>query len=456
MDPAYFTQAPPAIAGFSLEKRFAWASAARLLLLTILLGIISFVNAGETFTATGYTAQVALVTLGVAFGLSAVYVWFLRQGRHLLFLVNVQLVLDQMIWTVVVYLSGGATSGATSFYGLSCLFGAVLAGFRGAALAAAAAAVSYIALVSSLANGWLHAPPDQPASAYINSTEELIYSGVVNLLVLAVVALLAGNLTERLRATGGRLVRVEARLDQAEREAELGRLAAALAHEIRNPLGAISGSIRLLKTTPSLGQEDRLLCDIVDREAERLNNLVSDMLNLAKRRVPELSVVNIAAIAAEVTSLARNSGRSVSDVRVSYEGPELLSVMADGEMVRQMLWNLVRNAVQASPSGGHVQVTGERMERHAAITVADSGEGLTDKAKTQIFDAFFTTRSQGTGIGLAVVKRIVDDHQFSISVRDTDGGGATFRVELGTLVSEPVGTPQAQAKERWTLFPRAR
>src|SRR5690606_5030108 len=131
-------------------------------------------------------------------------------------------------------------------------FGAVLAGFRGAALAASSAAGFYVSLVVLLATGVLSPPPDQPSGAYHASSDDIVYGVVVNLLMLAVVALLAGNLTERLRATGGQLIRAEERADQAEREAELGRLAAGLAHEIRNPLGSISGSIRMLAHNPLL------------------------------------------------------------------------------------------------------------------------------------------------------------------------------------------------------------
>ncbi len=437
----------------SLTKRFAWTTAARLLLLTILLGVIAFINSGDRLNINSHTTQVAATTLACAFGLSAVYAWFLKIGKYLRTLVIVQLVLDQLIWSVVVYLSGGATSGATSFYGLSCLFGAILAGFRGAAIAASAAAVCYITLVTSLAHGWLRVPPDQPAAAYLVSMDEIIYAGVVNVLVLVVVALLAGNLTERLRITGGQLLRVEEQLDLAEREAELGRLAAALAHEIRNPLGSISGSIRLLKGAHDLSVEDRQLCDIVDREAQRLNDLVTDMLNLAKRRKPELEVIDLARTAREVVNLAQASGRSAGDVSVEFEGDESVRVLADPGMARQMLWNLVRNAVQASRSGGQVQVRVERVGDEALASVSDTGVGLDDEAKEKIFDAFYTTRSKGTGIGLAVVKRISDDHGWQIDVSDTEGGGATFTLRLGPSEEQPEGSVPKRSVQPWTLFP---
>jgi signal transduction histidine kinase len=189
-----------------------------------------------------------LTSFGLSFALTGVYAALLRRGQHIERLAEAQLVLDQITWTVIAYLTGGAASGATSFYGLSCLVGASLMGLRGATLAALSGAVAYGALVFSLQRGFLSSPPDQPPSIYHLSSDELTFYLLVNLLVLIVVALLAGTLADRLRWTGGALARATERADQAERMAGLGRLAAGLAHEIRNPLGSIAGSIQLLRT----------------------------------------------------------------------------------------------------------------------------------------------------------------------------------------------------------------
>lgn len=446
----------PATRTFGLNRRFAWATAARLILLSVLLFVILSVNVRGRLTLESFTVQVATLTLLVAFSLSGIYAWFLRQGRHLRLLVTIQLVLDQAIWTVVVYLSGGATSGATSLYGVSCILGAILSGFKGASLAAVAAAGYYLLLVFGMQSGWVRPPPDQPSVVYLLATDEAIYGVVVNVLVLIVVALLAGNLTERLRATGGQLARAEERADRAEREAELGRLAAALAHEIRNPLGSISGSIRMLRSNPGLDPDDQQLCDIVDREASRLNDLVSDMLDLARTRKPERQVVDVSQIAREVVDLASHSGRGFQDVPIVFFGPSELKVSADSAMLRQLLWNLVRNAVQASTAGSVVRVsTRVNEEEEAEVEVVDHGQGLDPIAKEKMFDAFYTTRSKGTGIGLAVVRRIVDDHGWTIAVHDTEGGGATFVVGLGAAESGPIGSRHPKKPERWTLSPGA-
>lgn len=426
---------PDELAGAPLPRRLAWVTAARLCFLVVLLALLGTFYFRQEPRLESFSIQVALVTLAVSFALAGLYAALLRSGRYLERVGELQLVLDQLTWTVLVYLSGGASSGATSFYGLSCLVGAIITGLRGATIAAAAAGVCYAALVGLLQSGLLPPPPDQPLRLYRLTQDDLLYYGLVNLLVLVVVALLAGYLAERLRLTGGRLIQAEERAEQAERMAMLGKLAAGLAHEIRNPLGSIAGSIQLLKTGATLSDEDRQLCEIVQREAARLNDLVSDMMDLARPRKPELATVDAAAIAREVVELAGRSGRAVSDVSVEYSGAERALVRADGAQLRQLVWNLVRNAVQASNAGDSVQVS-VATGPDVVLEVADQGIGIDDEAKQRLFDAFFTTRSQGTGVGLAVVKRIADEHGFDVEVESAEGRGATFRVVLGAPAAE--------------------
>ena len=285
-------------------------------------------------------------------------------------------------------------------------------------------------------------PPDQPASIYVLSSDELSFYLTVNLLVLVVVALLAGTLADRLRWTGGELELATKRADQAERMAALGRLAAGLAHEIRNPLGSIAGFDPALAPGGSLSEEDRRLCDIIQREASRLNDLVTDMVDLSNPRKPLLLPIDVAALAREVVELAASSGRAVSDVDVVYEGLRSVVIKADGAQLRQLVWNLVRNAVQASNAGEAVCVCSfcRATQVSVELSVADRGIGIDEAGKERLFDAFFTTRSQGTGVGLAVVKRIADEHGFSIRVESSEGRGATFRVALGRAVERPEHT----------------
>ena len=239
-----------------LTGRLAWVTALRLGFLTLLLGATaSFYLGGEL--SRPFSVRVVLTLIGAAYGLAAIYAAILRSGKNLVRLAEVQVVLDQVTWTGIVWVSGGATSGATSFYALSCLVGAILIGRRGAIIGAVAGIYLYGLLCAGFHWGWISPPRDQPPSLYALHAEALIYPLLQTSLGVLVVALLAGYLAERLRITDGALAKATVRADEAERLAELGRIAAWLAHEIRNPLGSISGSIEMLREAPALSSEDK-------------------------------------------------------------------------------------------------------------------------------------------------------------------------------------------------------
>jgi two-component system, NtrC family, sensor histidine kinase HydH len=423
---------PEIVGSAALPRRLAWLTGARLLFMSVALALVGSLYLGGRYEARYYSLKAGLVTFGCGFVLTAGYATVLRRGWQVELLADAQLVLDQVTWTAVVYLTGGAASGATSFYGLSCLVGAALTGLRGASVAAVSGGICYGALVTALARRWVLPPPDQPPGLYLPSSEELSFYVTVNLLVLVVVMLLAGTLADRLRWTGGELIAATERAQQAERMAALGRLAAGLAHEIRNPLGSIAGSVQLLRSGKGLDAEDRQLCDIIQREANRLNDLVTDMVDLSKPRKPNLALVDVTTVGREVVALAGKSGRAVSDVDVTFEGERKpVWVHADSAQLRQLVWNLVRNAVQASEAGEVVTVSVANGPEGVELSVVDRGVGIEEGQMALLFDAFFTTRSQGSGVGLAVVKRIADEHGFVIHVKSEAGRGAAFRVLMG-------------------------
>jgi len=437
------TPKPPAQPGGagpegSLERRLLWLTALRLVVLTIFLIFTTTVYL-RSFSLSSFSTVFSLGTAGAAYFFAAVYASLLRLRRALGAVARVQLVTDQLTWTAMIYISGGATSGATSLYGLTCLSGAILLGGEGGLVAALSGAAWYVVLCGAFALRLVAVPPDQPPDAYVTRWADMGYPLFVNLLALCVVTLLASYLAERLRITGGHLEEATLRAEQAERLAALGRLAAGLAHEIRNPLGSIAGSIELLRTGGTLSGEDQKLCEIVERETARLNDLVGDMLDLSRPRAPARTRLDLALMARDLITLAAKSGRG-GDVCVRYDGAREAPVLADAAQMRQVVWNLMRNAVQASVPGDEITVRvsdgpgGERV-----LEVSDHGPGIPAEARRRLFDAFFTTRAHGMGIGLAVVKRIVDDHGFAVDVDSTDGKGTTFRVRIprGSVLAAP-------------------
>lgn len=428
---------PDTSAGATLPRRLLWLNLLRLIVLTTLLTLTGFPHAVTHMGLGTESTRLALSALAVSFAVAGALAVLLRKGRGLEGIAHTQLVFDQLTWTVFVYLTGGVGSAATPFYGLTCLAGAIATGVVGAWIAAGAAFVWYSGLATLAATGKLDGPKDQDPSFFTRSPDDILYHFGVNALGIVVITLLGGYLAERLRLTGGKLAQAEQRARLAERLAVLGGLASGLAHEIRNPLGSIGGSVRLLAANPQLNSEDRQLCEIIQRETARLNDLVSDMLDLSKARAAVLTAVDVGVVVNDVVTLASCSGRAVSDVRVRYSAPSArVIVRADPAQLRQLVWNLVRNAVQASTAGDEVRVSVQGIAgARAKLCVEDDGVGIEPAVIPKLFDPFYTTRSYGSGIGLAVVRRIADEHGFSIEVTSRTDHGATFVVDLGAAIA---------------------
>lgn len=419
----------PAGVDTPLGKRLASLTAFRLVVLTIFLAITELYYFKQLAFG-GFSTKIAIGTVAVAYAFAATYAVLLRRGRGLAVMAYAQLVTDQLIWTSIVFISGGVTSGATALYGLTCLSGAILLYSLGAMTALAAALVSYLGLCAAFATRLLPPPLDQSTSAYVLDLDEMVYPAFSTVMTTVVVTILGIYLAERLRAFGGRLKAATDRAEKAERLAALGQLAAALAHEIRNPLGSIRGSVELLRTGPSLNEEDRHLCEIMEREVKRLDDLITDMLHLARPREPDRAAIDLAQLAQGVVQLAQASGRG-NDVDVVYDGPEALQVLADAAQMRQVVWNLVRNAVQSSPAGAQVSVVVRQDEEgNALLSVRDEGRGIEPAKQQEIFNAFYTTRSHGVGIGLAVVRQVTDSHGFDVTVESAPERGSTFSVRM--------------------------
>ncbi len=226
------------------------------------------------------------------------------------------------------------------------------------------------------------------------------------------------------------LRRLEKQTALQDRLATVGQLAAGIAHEIRNPLASISGSIELLKQAPQASEDDRTLMTIVHREITRLNALIGDLLDYANPRPQRPVELDLGVLVEETLQVARGD-QAFADVELTCEVDQPLTITADPAKLRQVLWNLVRNAADAASAGGkHVKVTARSGAVAATITVADDGPGIPPDQIARIFDPFFTTKSAGTGLGLATSHAVVAEHRGQIDVISTVGEGTKMVVTL--------------------------
>lgn len=243
---------------------------------------------------------------------------------------------------------------------------------------------------------------------------------------------------------------------KAQRWSTVAEVSAGMAHEIRNPLASISGSIEVLRDQMTLTDSQNRLMGIVLRESSRLNKLISDFLDLARPRSPEFSLESINTTINEVILLVGSEDSMSKSVELNFnESTDLIQVEVDKDQFTQMLWNLLRNAIDASSSDGKVTITSEicndpgHLQRvleyqplppFFRLTVEDNGVGMDQDILTRIFDPFITFKRKGVGIGLAIVYRIVENHKGTIRVSSRPGKGTTFMIDFPLRQPEPVKT----------------
>ena len=219
------------------------------------------------------------------------------------------------------------------------------------------------------------------------------------------------------------LKEMENQLKRSDRLAAVGQLAAGMAHEIRNPLASISGSVQLLMEGKKLEQEDRCLMGIVVREAERLNALLTDFLEFARPSTPCLEPVNVTELLDELVSMVAADER-FKDIEIHRDYNFALEWHCDRGQLSQALWNLLVNGAEAMEHGG--RLTCGIDSEMPAVFIEDTGPGIPDAIRDKVFDPFFTTKDSGTGLGLATVYSIVEAHQGRLDLVKAVGGGERF------------------------------
>jgi two-component system sensor histidine kinase PilS (NtrC family) len=217
-----------------------------------------------------------------------------------------------------------------------------------------------------------------------------------------------------------------------DRLAAVGRLAASIAHEIRNPLAAMRGSIQMLRSEMKEDSDHAQLMEIILRESDRLNKIVTDYLNYARPRQASMERVDVCELIRETLKLLRNSPELSDGHTLNEDLPadQTLTVKGDAEQLKQVCWNVARNALQSMPNGGTFAVRANRTDAHRVhINFMDSGCGMSPEQVERLFEPF-TSTTGGTGLGMSIVYQIIRDHSGTINVRSREGKGTTISVEL--------------------------
>jgi len=237
--------------------------------------------------------------------------------------------------------------------------------------------------------------------------------------------------------------RLERGARMQQRLAAVGEMAAGIAHEIRNPLASMSGSIQVLRQELSLSEEQAQLMDIVLRESERLNETIKSFLAYARPQRVALTRLDVRRVVLDTATLLRNSAEVRDDHLVAVDlPPDPVWFEADENHIRQILWNLATNGLRAMASGGRLLMSAktdrESGQDELNITISDQGCGIPAAELDGLFQPFRSSFDKGTGLGLAIVHRIVTDYNGAIQVSSTVGTGTTIRITLPTRSTEPL------------------
>ena len=302
------------------------------------------------------------------------------------------------------------------------------------------------ALGASLAASLLYAPhafthlfAHDPGNPIEKALEIMLYN---------VVAVITGTLADRehkerlgqeetarqLSVTLDEMRAMERQLIRSGRLQSLGQLTMGLAHEIKNPLASLKGSAEILGDEIAPDSPRRRMLEVHMQELDRLEALLERFLSFARPRRPDARELSLCDVIDRTITLVEPQAARLG-IEVGWERCEDdLRARGDPDMLTQVLMNLALNAAQVSPEGGSVKVRCARAEKgrrsYAMFAVDDAGPGVPEENREKVFDPFFTTREGGTGLGLSVAARIVDEHDGFIEVASSDGGGASFRVFL--------------------------
>jgi two-component system sensor histidine kinase PilS (NtrC family) len=216
-----------------------------------------------------------------------------------------------------------------------------------------------------------------------------------------------------------------------DRMATLGRMAAGIAHEIRNPLASIAGSVKLLQSIGEMDDDQAKLIAIVSRESERLNKLATDFLVYSRDQRFEFNAVDVVNLLEETLLLLEHHPLFNSQLRIERKFPRRgVTISGDSDKLRQVFWNICDNALKAMPDGGVLTAQVEETGTRIRVTLSDTGVGFTAVQLEKVFEPFQSGFSEGTGLGLALVYQIIRGHQGSIQVSSQPGKGARFAIEL--------------------------
>ncbi len=412
-------------------QRLKWLMLARVFFTILLLGSTIYVTFSRGSDAFAPPFGVLYLLIIIIFFLSFIYATAFRRVRRKTLFTYFQLVVDTFIVTMIIYLTGGLISFFSFLYLVVIIYASMILFMRGGLAIAASSSIQYAILLWLESKGYLTSPGGYAEAALVYESGRIIFKLAITTAGCFAVAVLSGFLAEQNRKTRKELRAMEAHIKRVEKMASMGEMAAGLAHEIKNPLASLSGSIQLLREELRYDPDQQRLMDIVLRETDRLSNLVNSFLFFARPPAGKLEIFNISEALNEIASLFKQDNCYNERISLKVSLEPFLWVKMDQTHLRQIIWNLLMNAAEAIDDFGEILLTaaalkGEKLE----VRISDTGCGISEEALPLIFDPFYTTRPEGTGLGLSIVHRILETYGSRLDVETTVGKGTSISFVL--------------------------
>ena len=404
----------------------------RILFSTLLLGSTIVQQIGVSPSP---MAPPLLMLYGLIFGIfSFSFVSFLvlnRVKKYFAFS-YVQILIDTFFVTVILYVTGSFSSIFSFLYLVVIIYSSLLLPLRGTLTVAALCSIQYGLLVDLEFYGILshfEGNANLLASAY--PWHEVIYKILITMIACFAVAFLSGLLSEQVRKSKRELRAMEDHVKRVEKMAAIGELAAGLAHEIKNPLASLSGSIQLMQEDLRYDPDHGRLMHIILREADRLSSLANNFLLYARPPAGKIEAIELDKALIETAELFEKDGSNSGRISATRSIQSGIWVAMDPVHVRQILWNLLLNAAEAIDGNGNVDIAMYSLKnKHACIKITDNGRGMSRETIKSIFDPFFTQKPSGTGLGLSIVHRIIEVYDARLDVESELGKGSSFSLKF--------------------------
>ena len=407
-----------------------WLISLRFVFALLLLGSSIAYQIGDADTAIETPVVLLYWLSGTIIALSILYGLLLSiADPYKSFFVYGQIAVDATCISCIIFLTGGYSSVFSFLYLVVVIYTSVFVVRRGTIIVAAFCSLQFAMLLILELNGAID--PFGFAGTVVNSGltgVQVFQKGSILTAACFSVAFLSGYLSDQERRSKAELAAMEAHLSRVQSLAQVGEMAAGLAHEIKNPLASLSGAIQILKGEMEEKNKDNLrLMHIVLRETDRLGSLVNNFLTFARPSAGHAKCVNLGHALTEIVTLFEKDSSVYQRIQVALQGADGVFVEIDPLQLRQVVWNLLLNSAEAIEREGRIRIAVRKLRnQRVAVEIADDGCGMDEKTVKSIFNPFFTTKVSGTGLGLSIVYRILETYDARLDVRSDPGLGSTF------------------------------